>query len=229
MPATETAPKTLPKGIINSAVTPSKGKIGVLIEEHYDPTEFERFNEFFPKHGYDLVYLSHLWNNPAITFAANEEGGVIRNQVEVTTELSNVNPADFKAIILIGAYAMDRLRYQEHTGKGRPNKAPAVLFLRKALETEGLKVGTICHSLWLFCADPELMKGRKVTCAHNIICDVENAGGEVVYDPEKDQVADVVIDGNLISAWHPKITDMFMETLLREVEKLDQGSAAAAR
>src|SRR4051794_4843128 len=93
------------KGKISATVTPSKGTIGVLIEEHYDPTEFEMFNEFFPKRGYDLVYLSHLWNQPAITFAANEEDGVIRNRVEVTTEINGVNPADFKAIILIGAYA----------------------------------------------------------------------------------------------------------------------------
>ena len=27
----------------------SEGKIGVLIEEHFDETEFRRFNEFFPK------------------------------------------------------------------------------------------------------------------------------------------------------------------------------------
>ncbi len=28
-----------------------KGKIGVLIEAHFDETEFRRFNEFFPAHG----------------------------------------------------------------------------------------------------------------------------------------------------------------------------------
>ena len=31
--------------------TASKGKIGVLIEDHYDPTEFEMFNEYFPQAG----------------------------------------------------------------------------------------------------------------------------------------------------------------------------------
>ena len=41
----------------------SKGKIGVLIEEHFDSTEFKRFNEYFPTRGYEVEYLSHLWGN----------------------------------------------------------------------------------------------------------------------------------------------------------------------
>jgi hypothetical protein len=35
---------------------------------------------------------------------------------------------------------MDRLRYQENPKKGQPNQAPAVVFLRKALKTKGLKI-----------------------------------------------------------------------------------------
>lgn len=197
----------------------NKGKIAVLIEDHYDPTEYEMFNDYFPKQGYEIEYVSHLWGNPAVTFWANPEEGVIKNQVTVTTEVNSVKPSDYKAIVLIGAYAADRLRYQEHVTKGQVNRAPAVDFLRAALKTKGLKIATICHSLWLFCADPSLLKGRKVTCAHNIVCDVENAGGEVVYDEENKKVRDIVIDGNLISAWHPKVTERFMETIVREIEK----------
>lgn len=59
-------------------------------------------------------------------------------------------PHDYVGIILIGAYAMDRLRYQETVLLGQPNQAPAVRFLREALMVSGLKIGTICHSLWLF-------------------------------------------------------------------------------
>jgi protease I len=197
----------------------NKGKIAVLIEDHYDPTEYEMFNDYFPKQGYEVEYISHLWGNRAVTFWANPEEGVIKNQVTVTTEVNSVKPSDYKAIVLIGAYAADRLRYQEHVTKGQVNRAPAVDFLREALKTKGLKIATICHSLWLFCADPSLLKGRKVTCAHNIVCDVENAGGKVIYDEENKKVQDIVIDGNLISAWHPKVTDWFMETIVREIEK----------
>jgi protease I len=194
-----------------------KGKIGVVIDEHFDLTEFRRFNEYFPQRGYQVEYISHLWGQPALRFGSNPENDVIDEHVTVTTEINNVDPADYKGIICIGAYAMDRLRYQTTVKKGQPNQAPAVAFLRKAIQTEGLKVGTICHGLWLFCADRQLLRNRKVTCAHNIVCDVENAGAEVVY--AGDGTADLVIDGNLITGKHPAIVDAFMDAFVDEIEK----------
>ena len=111
---------------------------------------------------------------------------------------------------------MDRLRYQATVKKGQKNQAPAVVFLHKAMQSEA-KIGTICHSLWLFCADPDLIKDRKVTCAHNIVCDVENAGADVIF--EGDGTADMVIDGNLITGKHPEVVDEFMEVFVKEIEK----------
>jgi protease I len=194
-----------------------KGKIGVLIEDHFDPTEFRRFNEYFPQRGYQVEYISHLWGQPALHFGSNAENNAVEEHVTVTTEVNNINPADYKGIICIGAYAMDRLRYQTTIKKGQPNQAPAVAFLRKALQTESLKVGTICHGLWLLCADRELLRNRKVTCAHNIVCDVENAGAEVVY--ADDGTADLFIDGNLITGKHPEGVDAFMAAFVDEIEK----------
>jgi protease I len=194
-----------------------KGKIGVLIEAHFDETEFRRFNEFFPAHGYEVEYISHLWGQDKLTFKGND----FTQEVTVTREVSDVKPADYKAIILIGGYAMDRLRYQEHPEPGRPNRAPAVVFLRravKAMNISHLKIGTISHALWLFCAAPETLTGRKVTCAHNIMGDVENAGGTLVfYD---DQLIDTYVDDNLITGRHPGVVEAFMKTLLEEIEKL---------
>ena len=86
----------------------SEGKIGVLIEEHFDETEFRRFNEFFPKNGYELEYISHLWNQDSLTFNGND----LTEEVTVTVELDHVDPEDYEGVILIGAYAMDRLRYE---------------------------------------------------------------------------------------------------------------------
>lgn len=195
----------------------SKGKIGVIIEEHFDGTEFRRFNEFFPEHGYEVEYLSHLWGNKELTFGSNPENDKIEYHATVSTEINDVKPSDYKGVICIGAYAMDRLRYQVNVKKGQKNMAPAVEFLRQAAATDNVKLGTICHSLWLFCADPDLLEGKKVTCAHNIICDVENAGGDVVY--EGDVTADLVIDGNLITGKHPGVVDQFLDAFLAELEK----------
>ena len=196
----------------------TKGKIGVLIEDHFDQTEYRLFNEFFPQQGYEVVYISHLWGEESLKFGGNPDDGdynVVK--VTVTTEISQVNPADYRGFICIGAYAMDRLRYQTNVRQGQKNQAPAVVFLRENLGHPKLKWGTICHSLWLFCADPDLIRGRRVTCAHNIICDVENAGGIVVY--EASGTAEVVIDGNLISAKHPTVTEKFMAAFIQELEK----------
>jgi protease I len=193
----------------------NKGKIGVLIEEHFDPTEYRRFNQYFPEQGYQVEYLSHLWGQPALRFGSNPVNDLVEEHVTVTTELNDVDPSEYKGIILIGAYAMDRLRYQVKVKRGEKNQSPAVVFLRKAMQQQ-VKVGTICHSMWLFCADRDLLAGRKVTCAHNIVCDVENAGGEVVYDG--DETADLVIDGNLISGKHPGVIEQFMVAYIKELE-----------
>jgi protease I len=199
-------------------MTEIKGKIGVIIEDHFDQTEYRLFNEYFPKHGYEVEYISHLWGQPELHFGGNPDDGnyVDIEKVTVSTEINDVNPSDYKGFILIGAYAMDRLRYQVSVTKGQKNQAPAVAFLRKVVDNQDVKLGTICHSLWLFCADSDLIKDRKVTCAHNIICDVENAGAEVIY--EGDATADLVIDGNLITGKHPGVTEQFMAAFIKEIE-----------
>jgi putative intracellular protease/amidase len=195
---------------------PVKGKIGVLVESHFDETEYRRFGEFFPEHGYAVEYLSHLWGQKELTFDGND----MTAKVTVRVEVNDVAPAAYAGVILIGGYAMDRLRYEEHPQEGRPNQAPAVVFLRKAvaaMDAGRLRVGAICHGLWLFCADPPLLKGRKLTCANNIICDVVNAGGIPVYDGNKMQKT--WVDGNLITGQHPGVVEDFMNVFVRELDR----------
>jgi protease I len=202
-----------------------KGKIGVLVEAHFDETEYRRFNELFPEQGYAVEYLSHLWNQPSLSFKGND----FSEEVTVSTEVNDAKLADYAGIILIGGYAMDRLRYEESPKPGEPNRAPAVEFLRRAvvaMDAGDLPIGAICHSLWLFCAAPETLAGRHVTCAHNIKCDVEAAGGIDVFNEASDAGADVHVDGGLITGRHPGVVEPFMATFLRE---LDARPGAASR
>ena len=185
-------------------------KIGVLIEAHYDETEYNLFNEAFDGDGYAIDYLSYLWGMDSLTFIGNDH----TSEVTVTKCVTKMQPSDYDAILLIGGYATDRLRYAAEITPGAPNGSPAVQFLRDAvalMDDGKLIIGTICHSLWLFCADNTLLEGRTVTCAHNIVCDVENAGGIVLYDGT--QTRDIVMDGGLISAKHPGVTELFIDTL----------------
>lgn len=192
-------------------------KILVLIEEHYDETEFNVFNEFFPANGIAIDYASFLWGNPSLTFEGNDKS----SKVEVDLCVSKINLDDYQGLILIGGYAMDRLRYQETWTS--PSQAPAVALLRKAVQRmdEGeLAIGTICHSLWLFCADPTLIQGRRVTCAHNIICDVINAGGDVVI--EAGNSVELHQEGLLITGKHPGCVDIFVERFKEQVLSLSR-------
>ena len=197
--------------------TENKGKIAVIVEEHFDETEYRRFNQFFPENGYDVEYVSNLWGQDSLTFNGNDH----EEKVTVSIDFKDIQPADYKGIILIGGYAMDRLRYQVQVKPGQKNQSPAVEFLRQAvveMDNNNLNIGTICHSMWLFCADPEILKDRKVTCAHNILCDVENAGGIVVYD-QNGETAATYIDGGLVSGRHPGVVEEFMEVFLAELNQ----------
>lgn len=203
------------KGEEETALPEMKGKIGILVESHFDETEIVKFSEFFPQHGYDLVYISRLWQQPMLEFTGNEHLDSLR----VRTDVESVDPSDFKGFIFVGGYAMDRLRYEPTPEKNQENQAPAVNFARKISQISNLKIGTICHSLWLFTAAPELLKGKKVTCAHNLIYDVQNAGAEVIFKAEGETV-DTYVDGDFITGKHPGVVDAFMRVYLEELEKV---------
>ena len=181
-------------------------KVLVLVEEHYDETEYNVFNDFFPKEGINVEYGSYLWGNESLTFEGNDK----TSKVSVSKCVSKVDLADYAGLILIGGYAMDRLRYE--TKLGATNQAPAVELLRKAvvrMDNNQLAIGTICHSLWLFCADTNLLKGREVTCAHNIACDVSNAGGKIMI--EDGDTVELHQQGLLITGKHPGCVNVFVE------------------
>jgi putative intracellular protease/amidase len=205
-----------------------RGTVGVLVEEHFDPDEFRAFNTALPRQGYAVEYLSRLWGHDSLTFWSNAERGRAAEHVTVTRDVADADPGTYRGLIAIGGYAMDRLRYQEKVhGPAEPATAPAVRFLRAAAATPGLVTGALCHALWLWCADPELLRGRRVTCAHNIVRDVENAGGTVVY--ADGATADVVVDGTLVTARHPEVVGEFLLAFTREIERNQLvGSANAA-
>ena len=190
-------------------------KVLVLVEEHYDETEYNVFNEYFPKEGIEVEYGSYLWGNKSLTFEGNDK----TSKVEVSTCVSKVNLDDYVGLILIGGYAMDRLRYE--TKVGEKNEAPAVNLLRKAvgkMDNNQLAIGTICHSLWLFCADTSLLKGREITCAHNIVCDVANAGAKIMI--KDGETVELHQQGLLITGKHPGCVDVFVQKFKEVINTL---------
>jgi len=193
--------------------------IAVLTEEYFSPAEYRGMQAFFPAHGYRVELLSHLWGQASLTFGSYPEDGVVTERVTVTGEVATANPADFAGVILSSGYACDRLRYQAKVAPGQVNRAPAVEFLRRAVAA-GVPIGAQCHSLWLACAAPETIRGRRVTCTHNVITEVAASGAVIVY--EGDGTADVVTDaapaGAAAATWvtakHPGCLDRFLAAYL---------------
>jgi hypothetical protein len=103
-----------PRQVVTADPAPSHGKIGALIEDHFDPTEYREFNKYFPQQGYEVEYVTRLWGNRSFTFGSNPEGEAPNQQVKepvtVTKGLERANPAGCKGPTLIGASAMDWLR-----------------------------------------------------------------------------------------------------------------------
>src|SRR6476659_5785074 len=100
--------------------TVENGKVAVLVESHFDEDEYRGFNPFFPANGYEVVYVRHLWGQDSLTFLGNDG----TETVTVTTEVDDVSPTDYDGLILIGGYAMDRLRYQEQIPSDGRNDSP---------------------------------------------------------------------------------------------------------
>lgn len=186
----------------------SPKKIAVLIESHFDGTEPGAFLNYFPANGYSVEFVSNLRGAKEKAFANNDDPS---KMITVTLDISTVNLSTYSGLILVGGYAMDMLRYEVHVEEGKLNEPVATQFVRKAMAEKHLIIGTICHSLWIFTPAPDLLKDRKVTCSHNIMHDVQNAGGILVYDDKRKTLVSTHVDGNLVTGRHPYVVEEFMD------------------
>jgi putative intracellular protease/amidase len=127
-------------------------------------------------------------------------------------EVDQLDPRTYAAVLVIGGYAADRLRYEVNPSPGGDCQSPAARFLAAAMADPGTIVATLCHGVWLLTACSSLLQGRRLTCASNVLRDVEHAGGQVVF--ESGQLAPVVIDTDLVTASHPDHLDLFLRAVL---------------
>ena len=187
-------------------------RVAVLMEQHFDHDEWLAFQEFFRANGYVVDAVSHLWGQPELTFYANAVDGVVPSSCTVQLEVEQLDSRNYDAVLVVGGYAADRLRYEVAPSPGGDCQSPAARFLASAMVNSGTIVATLCHGVWLLTACPSLLKGRRLTCASNVLRDVENAGGEVVF--ESGQLAPLVIDSDLVTASHPDHLDAFLHAVL---------------
>ncbi len=109
---------------------------------------------------------------------------------------SSVNGRDFDGIIIPGGFAPDYLR-----------RFPVVLNLVREFYQHNKLIGTLSRGPWVLIS-ADIVRGKRVTGLVSVKDDVNNAGGEFVD-------AQVVVDGNIITARGPDDLPLFMQEVLR--------------
>ena len=185
-------------------------KFAVIVESHFDEKEIRSLEKRLPPKGYEMELVSYLWGNKYLEFQGNENMDPIRVYTDISTVMENLD--DYACVFFVGGYCMDRLRYQQNPKKGEPNDSLVVQLVRK-LDKKQKTTAVICHGLWAFVCAPEVMKGKKVTCASNIMDDVINAGGLMQYNKNGVGLVDTYTDGWLLTAQHGDLIDKFLDVI----------------
>jgi protease I len=166
-------------------------RIGVLIENMFEDSEYKKPAAAFKKAKHELV---HIGVKKGIV--KGEKTGM---KVKVEKAARDVTAGDFDALFIPGGYSPDRLRSHDEV----------VAFVKQFAAT-GKPIFFICHGAQLLIT-ANLLKGRRITGWKSIIQDIKNAGAEYI-----DQ--EVVEDGNFISSRYPADLPAFIKASLDKLK-----------
>lgn len=162
-------------------------KVLILVDNLYQELEF----------WYPLLRLREEGAAVLVIGAKKGETYTSKLGYPVQSDLAagDIKQMDFDALVIPGGYAPDIMRrYPE-----------MVDLVRRANET-GKIIAAICHAVWML-ASAEIIRDRKVTCFFSIRDDVVHAGG--LY-----RDAEVVVDGNIITARIPDDLPAFLRAII---------------
>ncbi len=112
---------------------------------------------------------------------------------------SEVNPADYNAILVPGGWAPDKLR-----------RFPEVIEMVQHMDKNEKPIGQICHAGWVLIS-ANILQGRKVTSTPGIKDDMTNAGATWVDTP-------AISDGHIISSRRPPDLPDYMREFIKVME-----------
>ena len=166
-------------------------RIGVLIENMFEDSEYKKPAAAFKKAKHELVHIG-------------VKKGIVKGEktdmkVKVEKAARDVTADDFDALFIPGGYSPDRLRSHDEV----------VAFVKQFAAT-GKPIFFICHGAQLLIT-ADLLKGRRITGWKSIIQDIKNAGAEYI-----DQ--EVVEDGNFISSRYPADLPAFIKASLDKLK-----------
>lgn len=122
-------------------------------------------------------------------------------EVEVDKSVEDVDPREYRILVIPGGWAPDRLRRDERV----------VEFVKKVAE-KGAVIASICHGPQLLIS-AKLLKGKKITCVSAIKDDVINAGAVYLDQP-------LVIDGSFVSSRVPADLPHFAKGIIETARRV---------
>jgi len=162
-------------------------RIAILAEDLYEDLELWYPLLRFREAGAEVVVVGP---GPARTHTSKHG-----YEVAVDKLVSEVEAADFDAVIIPGGYAPDRMR-----------RHPAMVALvRKAAQSNKV-VAAICHAGWML-ASAEVLQGKQVTGFYAIKDDLVHAGATY-------RDAEVVVDGKIITSRQPSDLPAFCRAII---------------
>lgn len=164
-------------------------KIGVMITDLFEDSEYTEPAKAFTQAGYELI---HIGLEAGQTVRGKKENTPVR----IDTAVSDASAEDVDALLIPGGYSPDKLRANDD----------AVSFAGRFMAS-GKPVFTICHGPQLLIT-AKVLKGRTLTGYKSIIQDIINAGG-IFVDQE------VVVDRNLITSRNPGDLPAFIKSSLK--------------
>lgn len=111
-----------------------------------------------------------------------------------------LNQKDYDIVLIPGGFeAPDRIR-----------QMPEVLKFVRDMYKKKKTVSAFCHGPWVLIS-AGILKNKKATCYIGIVDDLKNAGAKYINKP-------TVIDGNIITARHPRDVMDLMKAIISSVK-----------
>ncbi|MBB6451585.1 protease I [Salirhabdus euzebyi] len=152
-------------------------KIATLVTDLFEDVEFTEPAEAFRDAGHEVITIEKE--------AGKTVTGKKGETITIDKGISEVNPADFDALLIPGGFSPDLLRVDDRFGQ-----------FAKTFIQEGKPVFAICHGPQVL-IDTDLLKGVDMTGFKSIRVDLRNAGAN--YKDEE-----VVVSQNIVTSREPK-------------------------
>ncbi len=194
-------------------------QIGVFVEDEWVSYSYFPIIREIKKAGYKpvLITTNKEWDDGKRLSIPSRELNEPIFILDADMSIDEVNIDDFAGFVFGGGYWADRFRWWlvKESEPGKLERPEPRALVEKILRSDKHLIGTICHSMWILNSLKDVIGPKEVTCAHNIIDDVKNAGFTYVDK-------NVHVDGNLVSGRMSSNSDVFIKEFIHQLKEREQ-------